>query len=72
MVVALLIRRAQLLVQGEPDPFPVSYDTDSLPGGAELIDSESEKMAILRLVYVLERGFEKRRELFDINNFRPR
>lgn len=56
MVAALLLRRAQLIASGEPDPYETVHT--HLPGkDLDFIDSETEKISILRLVYVLERGW---------------
>lgn len=57
MVAALLIRRAQIIASGQPDPYPVS-SSDHLH--MDFIDADTDKMAILRLVYVLERGTPRR------------
>ena len=66
MVAALLIRRAQLVASGEQDPYPiVMMNESSLP--MDVIDAESEKMAILRLVYVLERGISLDVEHLTLN-----
>ncbi|KAJ3280819.1 hypothetical protein HK104_000390 [Borealophlyctis nickersoniae] len=61
MVVGILIRRAQLLAAGEPDPIPVPGGQSNLSEGSQLdllniAESESQNRAMLRLVYVLEKG----------------
>ena len=75
MVVALLLRRAKLVALGEPDPYPVAVTSmgggASTPIATtannalnhNVIDPwevDSDKMAVLRLVYVLERGLQSK------------
>lgn len=76
MVVALLLRRAKLVALGEPDPYPVAVpsmggastpiSTTAATNSAlnhNVIDQwevDSDKMAVLRLVYVLERGLQSK------------
>ncbi|KAL1914564.1 uncharacterized protein VTP21DRAFT_8189 [Calcarisporiella thermophila] len=63
MVVALLIRRAQLISQGQPDPFPIpgyiSGDI-TIPGLEEAEELRMQNRSILRLVYVLEQGLKSK------------
>ncbi|RKO94243.1 inositol hexakisphosphate-domain-containing protein, partial [Blyttiomyces helicus] len=60
MVVAMLIRRAQMVAAGEQDPIPVPLGLPANIGSQiELIaEGESQNRALLRLVYVLERGLQ--------------
>lgn len=75
MISALLIRRAQVLIKNNSDPYgldsstqmvmsaPLIGEGSSLSGTTGLItrlDNEMERMAMLRLVYVLERGLESK------------
>lgn len=53
MIVAILIRRVQLLQIGSPDPFPQRSVTAAATAAHE---EEQSAMAMLRLVYVLEQG----------------
>ncbi len=75
MIIATLIRRAQLLAHGLPDPFPSSITTmpdvsaaSTTPNatngtasvGLAYADGERHNKAILRLVYVLEQGLNSK------------
>lgn len=62
MVVALLIRRAQLVLEKEDDPFPVlrAKDFGSQADLMSIEETAKQHRAILRLVYVLEKGLESK------------
>ena len=53
MVAASIVRRAQYLAQGLPDPL-LDSNTE------ELNDMNEDKITLLRLVYVLERGLNSK------------
>jgi hypothetical protein len=52
MIVAILIRRVQLLQNGSVDPIPLR----SVSPADSAYEEEQSAMAMLRLVYVLEQG----------------
>ncbi|KAJ3086244.1 hypothetical protein HK102_013370 [Quaeritorhiza haematococci] len=59
MVVAMLIRRAQILMMGKTDPLGLRSDSLSSSGTDKLEhmeEAETQNKAILRLVYILEKG----------------
>ena len=68
MVVSLLLRRAQLLLEGKPDPYSnfihlSSSSRDSTTTGPDVFKFEgpdTQNRAILRLVYVLEKGLRSK------------
>jgi hypothetical protein len=69
MVLAQIIRRTQLLELNEPDPFPIpGWDYSEADGSSRVISPElfkgweeidsiqNQNHALLRLVYILEKG----------------
>lgn len=55
MVVAMILRRAQILQSGQPDPFHIS-----LSSARSSTDSRSDSKTTLRLVYMLEQGLSSK------------
>jgi hypothetical protein len=55
MVVAMILRRAQILQSGAPDPFHISSSSRSSSS-----DSRSDSKTTLRLVYMLEQGLSSK------------
>ena len=64
MVVAMLIRRAQLVSNGEEDPIPVGGSGGRMGTPSEgsqldlsnMAEQDSQNRAMLRMVYILEKG----------------
>ncbi|KAL7747907.1 hypothetical protein RI367_006654 [Sorochytrium milnesiophthora] len=59
MVISLLIRRAQVMAEGEDDPFPLQMKVEgSVIDLSDLHEAELANKALLRLMYILEKGLE--------------
>ncbi|TPX58470.1 hypothetical protein SpCBS45565_g07990 [Spizellomyces sp. 'palustris'] len=56
MVLAILIRRAQLIASREEDPIPVTQNLGSQANLLGLEEATAQNKAMLRMMYVLEKG----------------